>query len=96
MYYQEKIIAGYEKTKNFLAKFRPGTKWEMCECIGHCGDVTVELLCCVPPQGWPTCYYWLRLPASEGAKWARSIYDINERRHEIYEGIRLGEIAGRL
>lgn len=93
--YTDKLIEGEESFKAFMAKFRPNEKVEWCETIGHCVEVTVELFYERSDQEMVEdkpfrCFYWLYMPTYDGNK--SGFHNISDRRHELHEKIRRGEI----
>ena len=95
MRFIDKIIKGEDAFLAYMAKFRPGIHIDRLENIYHAGDVTIEHISEIPPGGYPQDYYWLRMESRDPGK---GYFDgqLNNRRHEIYEGIRTGRITGEL
>lgn len=89
--YIDKIIRGERTFNEFWEKFRPGQKLEWLENFAHCGEITVENIWAYLPDGSCACFRWMYMPSRDPSK---GFWDITQRRHEIYEGIRTGKITG--
>lgn len=93
MRYIDKVICGESEFMQFMSKFRPGSKVAWRETIGHCDDVTIEMFYARSEEDAIAdkmfrCYYWLYIPTDKEIGFCC----ISERRHKIYEDIRLGKI----
>lgn len=90
--YVDKLIQGRKALGEYVAKRWPGERIYWRETIGHIGQATVELFYAkADTEEQYKEYYWMYMDAP--SETPKAFYNISDRRHEIYEGIRAGKIA---
>lgn len=91
--YTDKLIEGEAAFKAFMAKFRPGGRVTWSETIGHCDEITVELFYersndeAKADKPFRQ-FYWLYMPTYS----EHGFRHVSDRRGELHEKIRRGEI----